>query len=265
LKTEHDIKLHPSTLENIDTAFFNYVDELKIRTETNDGWIEVPVVWQGAEKAWQIKNDKEIRDLNDMLILPQITIIRTKADKKLDVKGIFLNDSFKQDKTQGGEITISRRINQTKTSAFANNNALKKTGKLNFKTSADNNERVVYEFFSIKTPVYLDMNYNIVIRTEYQVQMNDIFSVFLSKPGSLNYFIISNNGYRYECFNEQSFEHSNNLSNYDEEERLFKKVIPIRVLGYIIGSSDNDDQPKLTRKENRVDIKIKEKILNSSE
>ena len=40
MKTEHDIKLHPSTLENIDTAFFNYVDELKIRTETNDGWIE---------------------------------------------------------------------------------------------------------------------------------------------------------------------------------------------------------------------------------
>lgn len=264
--TEHDIKFEPSTLENIDTAFYRYVEDLKVGVTTNEGWKLVPVIWQGAEKAFQIKNDKEIRDENDMLVLPQITVMRTSADKKLDRKGIFLNDSAVQDKLQGGEITIAQQINQDKTAVFANNRAIEITkGKLNFKTAARENERVVYQFLSIPTPVYLDCVYNIVIRTEYQVHMNDIMAVFYSDVGSLNYFLIENAGYRYECFYAQEFSHDSNISQFDEEERMFKTVIPVNVLGYIIGSDKNDDRPKLTIKENRVDIKIKETIIKSGD
>lgn len=264
--TEHDIKFEPSTLENIDTAFYRYVDNLKISVLTNEGWKIVPVIWQGAEKAFQIKNDKEIRDENDMLIMPQITVLRMSADKRLDRKGIFLNDSAVQDKLQGGEIVIAQQINQDKTAGFANNRALEITkGKLNFKTAARENERVVYQFLSIPTPIYLDCLYNIVIRTEYQIHMNDIMSVFYSHVGSLNYFLIENAGYRYECFYGQEFTSDSNLSKFDDEERIFKTTIPVKVLGYIIGSDKNDDRPKLTVKENRVDIKIKETIIGSGD
>jgi hypothetical protein len=265
-KTEHDIKFRPSTLENIDSAFYKHVEELGIGVTTNEGWKVVPVIWQGAEKAFQIKNDREVRDDNGMLIMPQITVLRTSTNKKLDKKGIFLNNSAVQDKTQGGEITISRKINQDKTAAYANSNAIKKTkGKLNFKTAARENERVVYSFLSIKTPVYLDINYDIVIRTEYQMHMNDIMSVLYTDAGSLNYFLIENDGHRYECFYGQDFAHESNVSDFDEDERIFKTVIPVNTLGYIIGSDKNDDQPTLTIKENRVDIKIKETIINSGE
>ena len=46
------IPFEPSTLENIDEAVFNFVNEdLNISTRTNKGFKKVPVIWQGSERA----------------------------------------------------------------------------------------------------------------------------------------------------------------------------------------------------------------------
>ena len=60
-----EIKFMPSTIETIDQAFFNWVDEaVSPSSETNKGFKKVPVIWISAERAYQIKSDKDMRDSN---------------------------------------------------------------------------------------------------------------------------------------------------------------------------------------------------------
>ena len=63
-----EIELQPSTIETIDRAIFEFVDEdLDIFCSTNKGFKKVPFIWAGAERAYQIKHDRELRDVNGWL------------------------------------------------------------------------------------------------------------------------------------------------------------------------------------------------------
>jgi hypothetical protein len=75
---------HPSTLENIDTAIYRFVDEtLSPNTITNAGREKVNVLWMGSERTFQIKNNKELRDKVGKLRLPLITISRTSVSQEM--------------------------------------------------------------------------------------------------------------------------------------------------------------------------------------
>ena len=78
----------PSTLENIDTAMFRWLDEtLDLRTYTNKGWKKTPVIWVTAERAFHAKRDKDLRDNDGLFILPVVTLERTSMQKSLTKKG----------------------------------------------------------------------------------------------------------------------------------------------------------------------------------
>ena len=52
----------PSTLEDIDRALFNFVnDDLNIFCETNDGFKKVPVIFSSPERAFTIKDNPDLR------------------------------------------------------------------------------------------------------------------------------------------------------------------------------------------------------------
>ena len=73
-----EVPFQPSTIETIDRALFDYVDDaLDISCTTNKGWKKVPFYWAGAERAYQIKHDRELRDNNGVLIYPLMTVERT--------------------------------------------------------------------------------------------------------------------------------------------------------------------------------------------
>jgi hypothetical protein len=58
-----DYSLKPSTLEDIDAAVFEFInDSLNVFCDTNDGFKKVPVIFAGAERAFQIKNQQELRE-----------------------------------------------------------------------------------------------------------------------------------------------------------------------------------------------------------
>ena len=85
-----EISLMPSTIETIDQALFDFIDnELDLYTTTNKGSKKTPVIWVSAERAHQIKNDREIRDSNGSLKLPLITLERTSMTKDPAFKGTF--------------------------------------------------------------------------------------------------------------------------------------------------------------------------------
>lgn len=80
----------PSTLENIDMAVYSWVDEeINPHTTTNKGREKVKVLWLGTERAFQIKNNKELRDGVGKLRLPLITITRTGVNRDDSFKGSY--------------------------------------------------------------------------------------------------------------------------------------------------------------------------------
>ena len=104
--------------------------------------------------------------------------------------------------------------------------------------------------------------YTVNLRAEYQQQINEMLTPFITKTGQLNHFIIEKNKHRYEAFIQQSFTQNNNLANMGEEERSFHTKVEIKVLGYLNGEGINDPKPKITTKENLVELRIsRERVI----
>ena len=93
-----EIQFMPSTLETIDRALHDFIDkELNLHVNTNKGWSKVPTIWVSAERAFQIKNNKNLRDSSGVLKLPLATIERTSVVKDPTFKGtITLGGSMSQ-------------------------------------------------------------------------------------------------------------------------------------------------------------------------
>ena len=116
-----EIELQPSTIETIDRALFEFVDnELDIFCTTNKGFKKVPFIWAGAERAFQIKHNRELRDVNGWLIYPIMSIERTGISKNLAERGAYYAAAQNLGDNKGGSMTIARTIKQDKTANFAN-------------------------------------------------------------------------------------------------------------------------------------------------
>jgi len=254
--------IEPSTIETVDRALVGWLEqEMKIFSTTSKGWKKVPVIWASAERAYQIKHSKELRDSDGTLILPLISVERLSVTKDLGKKGVFFGaPGLDMGHQHGGRITIARRIVQDKTADVANANSKRKNTdsgnkQINF-PSMNKNKQVIYETISVPMPVYLDMVYSIVLRTEYQQQMNEMLTPFATLGGHINSFTIGHDGHRYEVFVDSNFAQNNNISNMTEEERQYTTTINVRVLGYLMGEGLNQERPKIIKKQNAVKVKI---------
>lgn len=259
-----EVELMPSSLETVDGALYEYINEkLNIYATTNKGWKKVPVIWVSAERAFQIKNDKDLRDSKGVLKLPIMTIERTSVTKSSDRKGSIYANIPVASTPAGGTITIAQRIKQDKTANFARAMAKRKKGQINFPRK---NDKVVYETITIPLPTYIDVEYEIVIETEYQQQMNDIIAPFITRTGQINYFHVRKDGHMYEGFVDEGFSLDNNAASLDEDARSYKTTIPIKVLGYVMGDGDNANRPKIVKRENAVEFRItRERVMLEDE
>jgi len=263
IKKLKEIPFPPSRIENIDTAMLSYLEGLNLHTTTNNGWTPLPVIWTSAERVFQSKRDSRVRDNDGSLVLPLMTVERTSLVKDPSKKGTIQAALVPESDEKGGVILVARRIKQDKTSNFANADAQRKRGQPNFPTA---NKKVVYESITIPLPVYITVNYEITIRTEYQQQMNEIMVPFITSPGGINYIIISDEHHRYEGFIQQDFSHNNNLSSFSNEERKFETKMNIEVLGHLIGGGKDELGPNITIRENPVDFKIpRERVMTQDE
>ena len=259
--TLKEIGLLASRIEDIDYAITSWLKEdLDLSTITNEGYKRVPVLWQTPERAFQIKNDHDLRhpidDGGGVITLPVITIERTGITKDPSRKGGFQAHIY-SDKKNGrtGRMVIAKRIKQDKTRNFAVAVGTRSnSGGTLQKYFPRKNKKVVIESLSIPIPVYVNLDYKIIIKTEYQQQMNDITQPFMTRTGQINSFVMKRNGHLYEAFIDQGFNQSNNVASMGEEERQFTSEITIKVLGYLIGEGNSDDRPIVTKSESVVEI-----------
>mgnify|MGYP003114778310 FL=1 len=255
-----ELSFSPSTLETVDYALYDFInDELSLKTTTNKGTKKVPVIWASAERAYQVKNDKDYRDNEGLIVLPAITIERASVTKDLTTRGAYYGDMFpfQSQPEKGGSLVIARRIKQDKTSNFANADSNRKyNDRVGPKFVRKSTSKVVYETVSIPPIVYAEINYTILLRTEYQQQMNDLIQPFITRPGTINSFLIHRDGHRYEAFVQSDYSLNNNITAMENEERRFETTLDIKVLGYLVGEGINQETPKFSIRENAVQVRI---------
>jgi hypothetical protein len=261
-----EIEFMASSLETIDGAMLRFInEELNLSITTNAGFKKVPVLWVTAERAYQLKHNKELRDSQQTLILPLITINRSSVTKEPDFRGTVYANLYPEADARGGTITVARRINQKKTAEFQNafanrgygpnkrvSGKMKNTNRRNMST-----QRVVYETVTIPLPTWVKVAYEITARTEYQQQLNELINPFLTIPGNSRMpRRIHNEGHDYEVFIEGSFGDNSNKSNLGMEQRNYETTINMEVLGYLIGEGENQEKPRIVRRENAVEFKF---------
>jgi len=261
-----EVSFMPSTLETIDRAFFSWVDEeLNIFSTTNKGWEKVSTIWVSAERAYQIKNDKDLRDSTGVLHLPLITLERTSVLKDPSKHGVVTANIPPTNDYRGGSIKVARRIQQDKTSLFAANENFRCHGNINAPTVSKNgnqlwypskNAAIVYETITSPLPTYVNVTYALMIKTEYQQQLNEILTPFLTRTGQINNFFINHDGHRFEGFLPNDFAAGNNLADMGEEERRYETKIDVRILGHLVGEDKNQERPKVVIRENAVKVRF---------
>jgi hypothetical protein len=252
-----EVGMLASSIETIDYAIVSWLKEdLRLSANTNEGFTKVPVLWQAPERAFQIKHEKSLRDAGGALKLPLVSIERTGIVKDPARKGTFQAQVYSEDKNgRTGRMIIAKKIVQDKTRNFAVAVGTRtNTGAARQRYYPRANKKIVVKTLSIPIPVYVNVDYKIIIKTEYQTQMNDLIAPFIARTGQINAFVMYRNGHLYEASIDQGFAHSNNIASMGEDARMFTSEINIKVLGYLIGEGENDDRPIVRVEENIVEI-----------
>jgi len=289
-ENEVKYKIKPSTIEDIDKAVYYYVNEkLNLHTNTNKGFTKAPVIWVGAERSFQIKNDVDLRNKDGLLTLPLITVERTSLTKDAGKKGPIPGNI--PDFGDGGSIPIAREQNVAKTADIKRSLNSRKAGYSrevgSDQTTGRNNtnkvasmfdtvpkwvkNKIVYKTYFIPIPVYVTAKYEIMLKTEYQQQMNELLTPFINSFSRVGrnhrYFFVysdGDKGHKYEAFIDGNFAASNNIGAMQEEERKFETKITIEVLGYLITGDKNEDSNVVKVHENAVLVKIpRERVVSA--
>ena len=255
---ERDVPYFKSDLEDIDFAVYNFLDEsMAVSVKTNKGFKKVPVIWSGSERSQNIKTPNIERDSLGQIILPVISVERTSI-KKDPTKNIIPYASVDPvGDLKGGYLTVNRVIQQDKTRNFLNADSLRRRRDENYPLNRFNkNNKVVYETLTIPIPIYVEVTYNMVMRTEYQEQMNDLLTPYIRITNGHQRVILEHNNNQYEGFISGDYNIANNISNYTNAERKYETTLSMTVVGYLIGDGKNQKQPRVVRRENAVQIRF---------
>ena len=204
------------------------------------------------------------RDESGSLIVPLVSLEREGVTKDPTRKGGFQAHLYSNRRDgRTGRYIIAKKIVQDKTrdnSVITNTRTNTEGTRQKYKPNE--NKRIVVDTLSIPIPTYVNVDYKITIRAEYQQHINDLITPFITRTGQINSFVMKRNGHLYEAFIDQSISTNNNVSSMAEDERTFISTVSIKVLGYLIGNGPNSKEPIVERRQNFVDIAFpREKVI----
>jgi len=268
-KTTPEKALVPSSLETVDFAIFKWLDEtLDLYTKSNEGMRKVPIIWITAERAFQVKNSKELREIDSQaiiypaMIIERTSVAKTEMNNRVVPGNIFPISLYEGDPKKGA-FPISRKIVKDKTRNFKNAESKRLFNQNNFKYPEDvKGVPPVYETSYIPYPVFLDINYNIKIRTQYLQQLNQVLQPFQTFTGGINQFVVDYEQHKYEAFIESDYGISSNSTNLGEDEKRFDAEIKVKVLGYITTNDVNQNTPVVVKREGPVKVRFtRERVM----
>ncbi len=257
------ILIPKSTLETIDRAFLMWVKEdMDIFANYPNGWNKVPILWAAAERVHQSKADVTLRDDNGNLNLPLITLERLSVNKEPGKRGAYYSNIL-PDSTGGTSSTfqIAKKVNQRETTKYTAAKNITTGKKQPFKPNRNNN-KTVYDVYTIPQPVHVNIEYKLVIKAQFQQQINDILTTFLKYSGHINGFMIGQEPHRYEAFFPSNFSSDNNVTTMGDNEKMYQTTIDMKVLGYLLNDDKNSEYLEIEKRQTIVKVRTpRERIM----
>lgn len=269
-------------IEDIDRAVFNFFDKIiSFETEQGGDSRKVPVVFAAGERFALTRRNNPIRDKNNALILPIISLVRKDIDISNSQHSFGTAISFgaqpeyyikrrlsKQDRQYQNIINKQGIQNQKNVSSknnfqdkeispgnFAKEGTIasRRNGKnlsyynqnINLEDNLGNN---IFEIIEIPYPKFTAIKYEAIFWAQYLKQANDMMqTLFRSFTGMWHEAVAkTESGHELILKFAQTFNIDNNFDNYSDDERLIKHSIDLTVLGYIL-SPKNKGMPNQIR------------------
>jgi hypothetical protein len=264
ISKDPDFTVPSCTIEDVDRAVFKLFDnDMDLFYKHDGSVVRVPVVFATGERFAILSRNKPLRDANDTLILPLISIARSAIQKNMS-RGTATN--------QAAPITIKRRLSKkdpayqrimnkealqnqddrandshklggrgdgTKPGQIATRRSLNETdpayrsGRLLTQTSNNN----IFEIFELPNVRYYTATYEITIWTQYTQQMNDLLMSFMNAPhtgSKITFRIETDKGYYFVAYLDSDLTPGNNFSDFTDSERIVRYTFTISVPAYII-------------------------------
>ena len=263
-----EFSIPPCGVEDVDVAMFNLFDQEISFVYGGMGSTEikkVPVIFAAGEKWAMLKRGRPLRDKNNTLVLPLITIMRTDLNQSIseDVTGRGINQ-------QVGEIVVRRRLDKSDRSYQSTINRLFLKNQQNVAVRPQDTEdpaqltteavigdladdqtiidggllindrlKNIYETIVIPTPQFYTAKYQVTIWTQYTQHSNQIieklFSSFL--PQAQSWRLETPKGYWFIAkYEDGSLAAETSFEDMSQQERFIKHNFNVIVPAYIFAS-----------------------------
>jgi hypothetical protein len=264
-----DLSIPSCGIEDVDVALFSLFDkEIQPMVGGKDtaALRKVPIIFAAGEKWALLKKGRPLRDKNNSLILPLITIMRTgiAQDMASDIAGRGINQ-------QTGELVVRRRLdksdrnyqnlinrffieNQTNVAVNPTDQQVENQIVTNRKIGVSRNKSSrrrgallqadrsnnIYETIVVPSPQFYTATYEVTVWAQYTQHLNQIIEKLLSSflPQAQAWKLTSPKGYWFIATVESgNFAIESNFDNMASEERFIKNKFSLKVPAYIWASS----------------------------
>jgi hypothetical protein len=261
-------------IEDVDRAIFDlFNSDLFFNVTENSEFRKVPVVFASGERFALTRRTNPIRDKNNTLILPLISIERgdidfsagqgnrgtpiAPRDQPSYVVKKRLSKSDRQYQNIVNKFALKNQDNVTSRKHFVekqiapgniarlNTNTTRRQkngisfsgagGKINLDSQSSLGDNI-FEIIQVPYPIFILINYNVTFWTQYMSQMNQMQEILLSSfKGQTEEFLLkTQKGYEFVAAVNTTFSSDTNFSDYTESERIIKTSFDIATSGYII-------------------------------
>lgn len=271
-------------IEDIDKAIFNLFDEKIFFEVSHKGTLQkVPVIFASGERFALTRRKNPIRDSENALILPLVSIMRQSLDFSSSQANKKTAIAFREQESYVIRYRLSERdrryqnilnkpglknqlnvsseknfLFETPTPGFSskpNSISTRRTSaNIGFSSTAnislkENLGRNMFEIIEVPYPEFVAVTYDVVFWTQYMKQSNQMIETLL-----LNFTgqgeeipIKTEGGYELVAFFSGPFSNSGtNLDEFTESERIIKHSFTVTIPGYIINPK-HPGMPKLLR------------------
>lgn len=274
-----DFFLPQAGIEEMDRAVFTLFDKvLNFEVKVNEQTTHVPVVFASGERFALTRRRQPIRDANNAIILPIISIYRQSIDHDPGQGGYGTAISFRdqpgyvvkrrlssQDRQYqqlinklqiANQDNVASRKNFSENRVFPGNVA--QPGTVASRRNGSNLSYVereqnllekqmgnnIFEIITIPYPKFMMASYEVTFWTQYTSQMNQMLESMMSRfPGQgHDFYVKTEKGFEYVIFVTSPMSSGDNFSDFSNDERIIRYSFGLRVPGYIL-SNQNPGQP----------------------
>jgi hypothetical protein len=269
-----NFKISACTIEDVDRAVFRLFDTgmshpLFVGQQQNTK--KVPVIFATGERFALVKRKIPIRDKNNALILPLVSVRRTAVDMVLPSEyglpgatgplTIKRKLSTKDPKYQSvvNRLRLQSQRNVASRANFADA-SLKRGGKPGRVASRRNSRpspadrqdfmsgrllkanlgNNIFETITIPFPKFYKTTYEITYWTQYTTHMNQMIENTVSsvETQGKNFKVTTDKGYWFVVHLEESFSPGDNFDDFSSDERIIKYSFNVHVYSYFLANQN---------------------------